>query len=432
MSDRFELPGYELEELIGAGGTGTVWRARDTRGDQVAVKRLHSPGTAVRERLRRDAAVLSSVAGDHVVRMRDVVVTETDAIVVTDYAAGGSLATVLAARGGLAAPEVVTLVGPLATTLADGHDRRLVHGAVTPANIVFTADGRPMLADYGLARLVGARPADSDGPAADVYALCSIADKALRRDIAPPALVAAIEAGLAPDPDHRPSARQLAGDVLRSCAAAPVGLVRAEPPPAAPQQPTVVVPPPAARTPRVAAPRPPHRRVLMAVMSVGALLLAIAGGVMWGHRNQSSAAVLSLPPSAPASAAAVKPRPTWLAVIRAIDSRRSTAFATADAGLLRSVYAPGSAALAADLTTLRAITRSHATVRGFVITAVSARLLRRAGERVVLRVTDVLSAYTLVAADGSSLRRVAARSARTLTLTITRIDGEWRIAAVSR
>src|SRR5437763_1497188 len=198
MGARWQLPGYQVQELVGLGGSGEVWRARvEATGEVVALKRLHSADVVARERLRREAALLSSVAGQHVVRVRDVVMTDTDAVLVMDYAEGGNLATVLAVRGELAGPEVVTLVAPLAMALADAHERGIVHGDVTPANIVFAADGRPLLTDFGVARAVGtAAPVvegtagfvapevlagEPPGPAADVYALCRVATDALQR-----------------------------------------------------------------------------------------------------------------------------------------------------------------------------------------------------------------------------------------------------------
>src|SRR5438067_2251707 len=225
MGAAWQLPGYEVLELVGFGGSGEVWQARvaDT-GEVVALKRLRSADAVARERLRREAAVLSSVAGEHVVRVRDVVVSDADAVLVMDFAAGGSLATVLSVRGQIAGPEVVTLLGPLAMALADAHDRGIVHGDVSPANIVFAADGRPLLSDFGVARAVGTVSHVVEGTppylapevlagepvtaAADVFALCTVAAQALALPSAPAALVAAIESGLAEDPHDRPTARQ--------------------------------------------------------------------------------------------------------------------------------------------------------------------------------------------------------------------------------
>ena len=157
MVERFALDGYLVEELIGFGGSGEVWRARQAdSGDTVALKRLRVRGAAATERLRREAALLATMAGPHVIAVRRLLVEGDEAVLVMDFAAGGSLAGVLAARGMLPAAEVVTVLAPIAAALAAAHARDLVHGDLSPANILFAADGRPLLADFGVAQAVGA------------------------------------------------------------------------------------------------------------------------------------------------------------------------------------------------------------------------------------------------------------------------------------
>jgi hypothetical protein len=283
--ERFALEGYVVDELIGFGGSGEVWRAHDAEtGENVALKRLRVRGAGPTERLRREAALLATVAGPHVIGVRRMIVEADEAVLVMDYAAGGSLASVLSIRGQLPAAEVVTILAPIAAALAAAHARDLVHGDLTPANILFTADGRPLLADFGVAHALGNAPQVVEGTvdyldpsvsagspvssASDVFALGAIGYVAVsgeslwgpgtpdqiqtRASIgvrapldelvpgAPPALVAVIESALQLDPDDRPNARTMANAILRSGAAAPVRLVAAVPPiPASMTQPLV-------------------------------------------------------------------------------------------------------------------------------------------------------------------------------------------------
>src|SRR4051812_27990924 len=66
MGAVWQLPGYQVVELVGFGGSGEVWRARvEATGEVVALKRLHSADAGARERLRRGAGLLSSGAGQH-------------------------------------------------------------------------------------------------------------------------------------------------------------------------------------------------------------------------------------------------------------------------------------------------------------------------------------------------------------------------------
>jgi len=150
--DDFSLAGYDVDQLIGFGGSGEVWRARElATGHVVALKRLRgaTPTSIEGDPLRREAALLASVQHEHVVALRAVVPTDEGLVLVLDYASGGSLAALLAARGRLSAGEVVTIGAPLAQALSDVHSRGVSHGDITPSNIVFDSDGKPLLADLG-------------------------------------------------------------------------------------------------------------------------------------------------------------------------------------------------------------------------------------------------------------------------------------------
>ncbi|MCU1591745.1 MAG: Serine/threonine protein kinase, partial [Frankiales bacterium] len=167
MTEVWALPGYDVQALIGFGATGEVWRARElSTGADVALKRLR-PGAdpAAVLALRREASVLRALDTPYVVRLRAVLGEGEDTVLVLDLAVGGSLAALLTRRGTLDPSEVVTIAGPLAQALAAAHGCGLVHGDVTPSNVLFTADGMPLLADLGLARLAGESLATVDGTA---------------------------------------------------------------------------------------------------------------------------------------------------------------------------------------------------------------------------------------------------------------------------
>jgi len=269
------LTGYGVERLLGFGATGEVWRAHElASGDVVALKRLR-PGAAgardlpAQERLGREAALLAAVRHPHVLPLRSVVPVDDGIVLVLDYAAGGSLDRLLRARGRLTAGEVVTTAGPLAAALAVAHGEGLVHGDVSPANVLYTADGRPLLADLGVARLVGESGRAVDGTpgfvdpvvvagaepttASDVYSLAAVCYRALAGEVvaetrstgrsrrarrtalrelapnAPAELVEIVEAGLAPTPRARPDAAAFGARLTSACSATPVRLSVAPP-----------------------------------------------------------------------------------------------------------------------------------------------------------------------------------------------------------
>ena len=262
--DDFSLPGYDVEELVGFGGSGEVWRARDSAtGKLVALKRLRgdAPTATSTQQLQREASLLATVRHDHIVALQCVVATNDGLVLVLDYAEGGSLAAVLGARGRLSAGEVVTIGAPLAQALADIHARGMTHGDVTPANILFDASGKPLLADLGVAHLLGERAvavgrtmgfadpamatAAGPSPTSDVHGLAAVCFNALTgvapysdsdpmvaqslgqlASGAPAALVAAIEAALDQSPDARPDAAAFGRALFASCSPVAVGLAR--------------------------------------------------------------------------------------------------------------------------------------------------------------------------------------------------------------
>jgi eukaryotic-like serine/threonine-protein kinase len=196
------VPGYAVQRLLGRGSGGEVWLASElATGEAVAVKCVR-PGAdiAARDRLRREAAVLAGIDHPHVLRLRAVVGcggSAEEVALVLDLATGGSLARLVARRGTLSEGEVVTVLVPLAEALAEVHARGIVHGDVTPANVLFDADGRPVLADLGVAGLVAGgdpgldagtpgfrdpHPAWPLGPAADVHGLAATCFLALTGD----------------------------------------------------------------------------------------------------------------------------------------------------------------------------------------------------------------------------------------------------------
>ena len=194
------IAGYRLEALVGRGSTGTVWLARrDGPVDHaVAVKRVAAADRDAVDSLRREAEILATLDHPHVVDLLDLIDDPPGLALVMPLARGGSLRRLLDECGTLAAGQAVAVLAPIADALASAHRRGVVHGDVKPANLLFTSDGEPLLADFGVARHLGARalphlplrgtaayldPALLDGAApdgaSDVYALGVVAYEAL-------------------------------------------------------------------------------------------------------------------------------------------------------------------------------------------------------------------------------------------------------------
>jgi hypothetical protein len=263
------LPGYLVEERIGAGGSGVVWRARRERdGRTVAVKVLpldpadSTPQQAV-QRAARELGLMQARVSEHIVRCHEALalLEPVPAIaIVMDHLPGGSLVDVVGARGHFSVGETVTVVSPIARALAGLHAHGVVHADVSPGNVLFDRSGRPWLADFGVAVVAG----ESSGPvfathgftapeiemghppsaAGDVFALGGLAWFCLSGrppEIAPlrpslhelvpgiseevSRLVTRCQAG---DPDIRPTAAEAAVAFFDVAPAAPIRLVTAE------------------------------------------------------------------------------------------------------------------------------------------------------------------------------------------------------------
>ncbi|MCL2781575.1 MAG: serine/threonine protein kinase [Actinomycetia bacterium] len=159
------LPGHVAEELIGYGSAGEVWRGRTASGEVVALKRVTLRDEGQRFAARAEAALLGALEHPNLVRLRELVAAPDAVVLVLDLAEGGSLAELLARRGALSVGEAVAVLAPIGAALAYAHHRDVIHGDVTPANVLFSGSGRPLLSDLGVARLMGDLAAARSAPA---------------------------------------------------------------------------------------------------------------------------------------------------------------------------------------------------------------------------------------------------------------------------
>ncbi|HEY2298767.1 MAG TPA: protein kinase [Jatrophihabitans sp.] len=152
----WRLPGYKVEALIGAGASGEVWRATvGSTGVPVALKRIWLSERAQRQAAISEAAILGELDHPHLMKLHDVRRLDDAIVLVLDLAAAGSLAALLDRRGRLTVGETITAIAPIGSALAYAHNAGVVHGDVSAANVLFTDIGLPLLADLGVARLLG-------------------------------------------------------------------------------------------------------------------------------------------------------------------------------------------------------------------------------------------------------------------------------------
>ena len=219
----FTVPGFDVDEQLGRGWGGELWAARGrATGRPVVLRRLAiADDVASHDRVRRAAARLVDVQHPHLVRLRGVLSAEGAVVLVHDHVAGVALDRVLAEHGPLEEAEVVTLAVPLAQALAAVHARGLVHGRVSPSSVLLGDDGRPMLADTGVAGLLSGGDRVS-GPHDDVRDLALTCRAALGPSARAGSLAMVLAAATVDDAARRPSATELAAAVFATGPAAPI------------------------------------------------------------------------------------------------------------------------------------------------------------------------------------------------------------------
>lgn len=352
MAMRPGLPGYEMESPLGTGSLGVVWRARQRRagGRTVVIKRLPVGSDERRARAVLDAAErVAALDHPHLVRLLDVVRDGEELALVWSWAPGGSLADRLLGSWRAPADQVAAIGAHLADAAGAAHAANLAHGAIKPSDVVFSADGEPLLADLGVAAWAQV-PTDAESGAAyrdpavlggaapdaltDIYGIGAVCWAALagrppyvgtaRQPVVdavaagrcaplieaapdtPPALVDVVEAAMARLPGDRPSTAAALAAALRTATSQAVHVASVltagtEPAAAAPATPVWVAPTPApADAPSAAASAPPaaqtpspgrRARVLAVVAAAAVPLVALLalGAVRAGARADADA-----------------------------------------------------------------------------------------------------------------------------------------------
>ncbi|NDL59445.1 serine/threonine-protein kinase [Phytoactinopolyspora mesophila] len=303
---------YLLDELIGSGGMGEVWRATDqVLGRTVAVKVMRSqlvaqPGFA--QRFLAEARAMATIKHSAVVDVYDYQGDSSTAILVMELVEGEPLSRRLHRMGRLTPDFTTALVAQTAEALQAAHDTGIVHRDVKPANLLITKDDRVVLTDFGIARSGTSAQLTATGevvgtpsylapeqvlghpatPRSDMYALGVVAYECLTGRLpfagdnsfavatqrlheppapldadVPPGVAALVRRMLATEPDQRwPSARELAV-TARNVAAAPhdAQTVVAHPDDLATQVQAFNPPPPPAQQTAPTVAQPPPRPV---------------------------------------------------------------------------------------------------------------------------------------------------------------------------
>jgi len=163
------LGSYELHSLLGKGGMGEVYRARDRRlGRDVAIKILPPALAGDPERLsrfEREAQVLASLNHPHIGAIYGLEETDGVHALVLELVEGQTLAERVG-RGRIPAAEAIAIARQIADALDAAHERGIVHRDLKPANIKITPDGTVKVLDFGLAKATGQGRGSDTSPSA--------------------------------------------------------------------------------------------------------------------------------------------------------------------------------------------------------------------------------------------------------------------------
>ncbi len=199
-ADGVSVPGYEILDVLGRGGMGVVYKARQLRLKRLVALKMILAGAHAGEaevaRFRAEAEAVARLQHPNIVQIHEVDEAAGRPFLALEFVDGGSLAGRLDGTP-WPAPRAAELVEALARAMHHAHQHGVVHRDLKPANVLMAADGQPKVTDFGLAKQLdsaqgqtrtgailgtpsymapeqaGGRSKDI-GPATDVYALGAI------------------------------------------------------------------------------------------------------------------------------------------------------------------------------------------------------------------------------------------------------------------
>lgn len=146
---------YRLDELLGSGGSGQVWRAHDTMTDRTVALKVLAPALAAdasyRKRFEREARAAARLRGPHVVPLHHFGEVEGRLFIETAFIDGVDLESLLEWEGARTPEAAVELIAQIATALDEAHAAKVIHRDVKPGNIMVGLDDVAYLIDFGTA-----------------------------------------------------------------------------------------------------------------------------------------------------------------------------------------------------------------------------------------------------------------------------------------
>jgi hypothetical protein len=154
--NRTSIGRYQLQQKVGTGGMGSVYRAHDPQTDTVVAVKVFTDDLAadpvLLERFTREFHAATMLEHPNVVRALDFGLDNGVGYLVTEFVEGDSLGQMIEDKGRLTEEAAVRIVTQVAQALQYAHERKVIHRDVKPDNILVRNDGLVKLADFGLAK----------------------------------------------------------------------------------------------------------------------------------------------------------------------------------------------------------------------------------------------------------------------------------------
>lgn len=154
FSNGEKVGSFEIVEMLGAGGMGEVYLAKDLRlNRQVALKFLSLDDENSTKRFLREARAAAALEHPHICSIHEIANQDGRAFIVMQYIEGETLSDVIK-QGGLRLPRALDIAIQTAEALVEAHSRGIVHRDIKPANIIVSASDQAVVLDFGLAKRV--------------------------------------------------------------------------------------------------------------------------------------------------------------------------------------------------------------------------------------------------------------------------------------
>jgi serine/threonine protein kinase/tetratricopeptide (TPR) repeat protein len=149
---------YEILKMLGQGGMGAVYKARDRQVDRLVAVKIIRPemaaNPAILQRFIQELVLARQITHRNVIRIYDIGEAEGIKFITMEFVEGKDLRTIISERGKLPAEEAASIIEQTASGLSAAHAEGVIHRDLKPGNIMQDASGRIVVMDFGLARTV--------------------------------------------------------------------------------------------------------------------------------------------------------------------------------------------------------------------------------------------------------------------------------------